>query len=92
VSEAPVASVSEAPWHQGVLDVAPVSNQEGQRSTSRRSNSSCIWRLFPAGGTLGIPHESRSGNRGFQVVGSSRLKLDGFNDIGDPDLAPVLKC
>jgi len=29
---------------------------------------------------------------GFQILCSRRLKLDGFNYIGDADLTPVLKC
>src|ERR1700692_427489 len=41
---------------------------------------------------LWMTHESRSGDRGFQILCSRRLKLDGFNYVGDPYLAPVLEC
>jgi hypothetical protein len=41
---------------------------------------------------LQMTHKSRGGNRCFQIVSSCRLKFDGFNYIGDPDLTPVLKC
>jgi len=69
-----------------------VLNQVCYRSMSRRSNSFCIWRLLPAGGTLGMAYKSPSANRRFQILCSRRLKFDGFNYIGDPDLTPVLKC
>ena len=69
-----------------------VFNQVGQRSTIRCSSSLCIWRLLPAGLRFGVPHESRRGKGGFQILCSSHMKLDGFNYIGDPNFASVLKC
>ena len=39
-----------------------------------------------------MPHEYRSGDRGFQILCSRRLKFDGFDDICYPYVPPVLEA
>ena len=53
--------------------------------------SSVIGRSCSETNSHPVPHESRSGDRGFQILCSRRLKFDGFDYIGDPDLTPVLE-
>ncbi len=38
-----------------------------------------------------MPHQSRSGNGGFQILRPRRLKFDGFDDIYDPNFPSVLE-
>jgi hypothetical protein len=69
----------------------PVLNQVGHRSHQTLLKFLAHMGLPPAGRRLGVPHESRSGNRCFQIVSSRRLKFDGFNYVGYPYVPPVLE-
>ena len=87
----PAVVMSEALWHQRVPDVASHVEPSGRTLNESSLYSFCIWRLLPAGRRLGVPHESRSGNRGFQILCSCRLKFDRFDYIGDSNIPPVLE-